>query len=164
MKPFIVYQNEGWTEVPAQVVDTLLHPELMFHQKKQQGRNIYAEFLINDFRFWLEVECYRNQAEAVHQSGNDGHYSAQDEENLHMKAQLICDQFLNSAILPRCRINIQPEISATIIENVKLGMFDLSLFHDCTLNIFPLLLNYWKARLKNGINRIRKVDLNIFSI
>jgi len=35
-------------------------------------------------------------------------------------------------------------MKATIIENVKLGMFDLSLFHDCTINIFPLLLFYWK--------------------
>ena len=77
--------SEGWTEIPAQSIDSYLNPELMYHQKKQQGRNILAEFLINDFRFWCEVECYRNQAEAVHQSGNVGHYSAQDEENLHMK-------------------------------------------------------------------------------
>ena len=80
-----VYHSEGWTEIPAQSIDSYLNPELMYHQKKQQGRNILAEFLINDFRFWCEVECYRNQAEAVHQSGNVGHYSAQDEENLHMK-------------------------------------------------------------------------------
>ena len=83
----------------------------MYHQKKQQGRFIIAEFLLNDFRFWCEVECYRCQAEAIHQNGHTGRYSAKDEENLHDKAQLICDQYLNSMILPRCRINIQPEIS-----------------------------------------------------
>ena len=36
---------------------------------------------------------------------------------------MICDQFLNSQVLPKCRINISAEISATIIENVKLGWF-----------------------------------------
>merc|ERR1712212_428920 len=118
--------------------------DLVFHHKKQQGMRIIAEFLLNDFRFWCEVECYRNQAEAIHQLGHDGHYSAEDEQCLREKAQLICEQFLSSNVLPKCRINIQPEVSATITENVKLGMFDLSLFHDCTINIFPLLSNYWK--------------------
>ena len=131
---------------------------------RAKGRSILAEFLINDFRFWCEVECYRNQAEAVHQSGNVGHYSAQDEENLHLKAQLICDQFLNSPILPRCRINIQPEISATIIENVKLGMFDLSLFHDCTINIFPLLLNYWKTFCLRRHKYIPRSEISNFKV
>ena len=95
----------------------------MYHQKKQQGRYIIAEFLLNDFRFWCEVECYRCQAEAIHQNGHTGRYSAQDEENLHEKAQLICDQYLNSMILPRCRINIQPEISARVRTIVSHGYF-----------------------------------------
>ena len=187
---------------------------------------IIAEFLINDFRFWCDVEegflinalraswrilkqfkicitelvrrdicwkisdlqeqalkagalismdwechqyenpykCYRNQAEAVHQQGNVGKYSSIDENNLHLKAQLICEQFLNSPILPRCRINIQPEVSATIIENVKLGMFDLSLFHDCTINIFPLLLIYWKKFCMRRHKYIPRADLLKFKI
>ena len=156
---------------------------------------IIAEFLINDFRFWCDVEegfhsdsfysrfhwpilsrsnwysqsensskCYRNQAEAVHQQGNVGKYSSIDENNLHLKAQLICEQFLNSPILPRCRINIQPEVSATIIENVKLGMFDLSLFHDCTINIFPLLLIYWKKFCMRRHQYIPRADLLKFKI
>ena len=84
--------------------------------------------------------------------------------NIPWKAQLICDQFLNSPILPRCRINIQPEISATIIENVKLGMFDLSLFHDCTINIFPLLLNYWKIFCLRRHKYIPRAEISQFKV
>jgi len=159
-----VYHEEEWQEVPAISIDPYMNQELIYHQKKQQGKMIIAEFLINDFRFWCDVECYRNQAEAVHQQGNVGKYSSIDENNLHLKAQLICEQFLNSPILPRCRINIQPEVSATIIENVKLGMFDLSLFHDCTINIFPLLLIYWKKFCMRRHKYIPRADLLKFKI
>jgi len=159
-----VYHEEEWIEVPAISIDPYMNQELMYHQKKQAGKMIIAEFLINDFRFWCDVECYRNQAEAVHQQGNVGKYSSIDENNLHLKAQLICEQFLNSPILPRCRINIQPEVSATIIENVKLGMFDLSLFHDCTINIFPLILIYWKKFCMRRHKYIPRSELLKFKI
>ena len=33
-----------------------MNQELIYHQKKQQGKMIIAEFLINDFRFWCDVE------------------------------------------------------------------------------------------------------------
>ena len=63
-----------------------------------------------------------------------------------------------------CRINIQPEISATIIENVKLSMFDLSLFHDCTINIFPLLLNYWKIFCLRRHKYIPRAEISQFKV
>ena len=33
-----------------------MNQELIYQQKKQQGKMIIAEFLINDFRFWCDVE------------------------------------------------------------------------------------------------------------
>ena len=32
------------------------------------------------------------------------------------------------------RVNVQPEVAATILENVKIGMIDATLFHDCVIN------------------------------
>lgn len=89
-------------------------------------------------------------------------YDAVDEEILHDKAKLICDQFLSSPIPPKCRINIQSELSSTVIENVKLGMFNRSLFHDLTINIFPLLLNYWKIFCERRHKYVPRGDLQRF--
>jgi hypothetical protein len=62
-----------------------MNSDLMYHQKKQQGRIVIAELLINDFRFWCEVECYRAQAEQIQQNGDNGLYNAIDDELLHDK-------------------------------------------------------------------------------
>lgn len=37
-------------------------------------------------------------------------------------------------IPPKRRINVQPEVAATILENVKIGMIDATLFHDCVIS------------------------------
>lgn len=67
-----------------------------------------------------------------------------EEEALSEKAKLICDQFLISPIPPRCRINATSSQVASVVENINIGMHSRSLFHDLTINIFPLLLNYWQ--------------------
>jgi hypothetical protein len=83
-------------------------------------------------------------------------------DSFYFQAKLICDQFLNSPIPPKCRINIQSEISSTVIENVKLGMFNRSLFHDLTINIFPLLLNYWKVFCERRHKYVPRSDIRKF--
>ena len=70
-------------------------------RRKHNRRYIVGEFLLNDFRFWNEIQCFKRQAEFIANSGGNGMYSATDEEILHDKARLICDQFLSSQILPK---------------------------------------------------------------
>ena len=72
-----------------------------FLRRKHNRRYIVGEFLLNDFRFWNEIQCFKRQAEFIANSGGSGMYSATDEEILHDKARLICDQFLSSQILPK---------------------------------------------------------------
>ncbi|CAG5113157.1 Oidioi.mRNA.OKI2018_I69.chr2.g7292.t1.cds [Oikopleura dioica] len=156
-----LYHKEGWVEVVATTIDPFMANDKMFHQKRMQGRNVIAELLINDFRFWLEVECYRTQAEHVAQMGDSGVYNAQDEKNLAAKARLISDQFLSSPIPPKCRINVASEIASTVIENIKLGMANRSLFHDITIDVFPLLLNFWKSFCEARHKYIPRPKLNV---
>lgn len=156
-----LYHKEGWVEVVATSIDPFMANDKMFHQKRMQGRNVIAELLINDFRFWLEVECYRTQAEHVAAMGDSGVYNAADEKNLAAKARLISDQFLSSPIPPKCRINVAPEIASTVIENIKLGMANRSLFHDITIDVFPLLLNFWKSFCEARHLYIPRPKLNI---
>ena len=40
-----VYHAEGWTELPAQSIDSYMNPELMYHQKKQQELRLKFSFI-----------------------------------------------------------------------------------------------------------------------
>ena len=42
-----------------------MNEELVFHRKKQLGIVVVAELLINDFRFFREVICYRRKVSLV---------------------------------------------------------------------------------------------------
>ena len=38
-----------------------MHEDVTYHRKRQQGMVVVAELLINDFRFFREVECYKRK-------------------------------------------------------------------------------------------------------
>ena len=38
-----------------------MNNEVIFHRRRQQGMIVVAELLINDFRFFREVQCYRRK-------------------------------------------------------------------------------------------------------
>jgi len=155
-----VYKSEGWNEVTASSIDNNMNEELMYHQNEMSGRKVIAEFLIYDFRFWCDVECYRKQAEAVHRNRRLKEHSVHiDEQNLIRKANQICDHFLKSSVLPVCRVNIKAEICGTILENVKLGMIDVSLFHDCVISIFPPIVIYWKKFCERRHQYVPRADV-----
>jgi len=134
--------------------------DITYHRRKHNRRYIVGEFLLNDFRFWNEIQCFKRQAEFIANSGGSGMYSATDEEILHDKARLICDQFLSSQILPKCRVNIPSEACSNVIEKVRLGMIDYSLFHECSTRIFPLLIHYWSVYSQMRHKYVPKHKLN----
>lgn len=47
-----------------------MNDDSVYHQTDMNGKILTAEFIIYDFRFWYDVECYRKQAEAVHKIRN----------------------------------------------------------------------------------------------
>jgi len=90
-----------------------MNDDSVYHRTDLNGKQLIAEFLIYDFRFWYDVECYRKHAEAVHKIRNKrkkiDRYDKEQEANLLRKAEQICDHFLKSQILPQCRINVQEQ-------------------------------------------------------
>ena len=90
-----------------------MNDDSVYHRTDLNGKTMIAEFLIYDFRFWYDVECYRKQAESVHKIRNRrkkiDRYDKEQEANLLRKAEQICDHFLKSQILPQCRINVQQQ-------------------------------------------------------
>ena len=93
------YREEGWSEFHANHFDPLISQDIIYHKRKLNGRNIVGEFLLNDFRFWNEIQCFKRQAEYL--NNTLGIYNQNDEEMLSDKARLICDQFLSSHISPK---------------------------------------------------------------
>ena len=47
-----------------------MNDDSVYHRTDLNGKTLIAEFLIYDFRFWYDVECYRKHAEAVHKIRN----------------------------------------------------------------------------------------------
>ena len=90
-----------------------MNDDSVYHRTDLNGKAIVAEFLIYDFRFWYDVDCYRKHAEAVHKIRNKrkkiDRYDKEQEANLLRKAEQICEHFLKSQILPQCRINVQEQ-------------------------------------------------------
>ena len=134
------YRREGWSDIKAVQLDSGLTHDIVYHRRRHNGSYIVGEFVLNDFRFWREIECFKRQA--VYLSNSSG-YNAGDEEMLRDKARLICDQFLSSPILPKCRVNVTVEMASNVIEKVKLGMIDQTLFYECATRVFPLLIHHW---------------------
>ena len=134
------YRKEGWSDIKAIQLDSGLTHDIVYHRRRHNGSYIVGEFVLNDFRFWREIECFKRQATYL---SNSAGYNAMDEEMLRDKARLICDQFLSSPILPRCRVNVTMEMASNVIEKVKLGMIDQTLFYECATRVFPLLIHHW---------------------
>ena len=57
-QPLTIFDRLGLQEAEFGLLKNQfsMNQELIYHQKKQQGKMIIAEFLINDFRFWCDVE------------------------------------------------------------------------------------------------------------
>ena len=98
---------------PANYFIFSMNDDSVYHRTDLNGKAIIAEFLIYDFRFWYDVDCYRKHAEAVHKIRNKrkkiDRYDKEQEANLLRKAEQICEHFLKSQILPQCRINVQEQ-------------------------------------------------------
>ena len=76
------FKKEGWSDIRAVTLDSALPHDIgkvrkiscfeylvsflslgkVYHRKKYNGSYIIGEFVLNDFRFWREMECFKRQA------------------------------------------------------------------------------------------------------
>ncbi|XP_065055598.1 regulator of G-protein signaling protein-like [Rhopilema esculentum] len=105
---------------------------------------VSTEKLINDLRFWIEVDRYKEFADAVVLCAKLGNYTKDDELIVTRKAKAIVNCFVDSLVPPRIQINVPVDIADAIMSHVKSDIIERGLFHDAAFSVFSVLLHYWK--------------------
>ncbi|XP_046364643.2 uncharacterized protein LOC124140874 [Haliotis rufescens] len=108
--------------------------------------------LPRDLQFWLEVNLFRQQVDGVVHSGT---YSKEDNDMLVEKAEAIITCFLSSEVPPRVQVNVPSELAATIAHNFLIAGPQRGIFHEATVQLFPILYHFWK---KFSTEWLEKID------
>eukprot|EP00112_Aurelia_sp_Birch-Aquarium-sp1_P012723 Seg2679.4 transcript_id=Seg2679.4/GoldUCD/mRNA.D3Y31 product="Regulator of G-protein signaling protein-like" protein_id=Seg2679.4/GoldUCD/D3Y31 len=100
--------------------------------------------LLQDLRFWTEVERYEEFSDAVVLLAKIGIYTKDDEMIVTRKAKAILKCFIDSQVPPRIQINIPTDMADNIYSLVKCDIIERGLFHEAAISVFSALLHYWK--------------------
>uniref|UniRef100_A0A8C3TA11 RGS domain-containing protein n=1 Tax=Chelydra serpentina TaxID=8475 RepID=A0A8C3TA11_CHESE len=107
-------------------------------------RHISINFLVNDLSFYLEIDKFCHLADSAAVLATCGMYTEKDVAFLKTKVATITKLFLNSDVPPKLRVNIS-EGQKDLIRNLTAkGVLDRSLYHVALLNVFPVLIHFWK--------------------
>uniref|UniRef100_H2ZWT7 Regulator of G protein signaling like 1 n=1 Tax=Latimeria chalumnae TaxID=7897 RepID=H2ZWT7_LATCH len=128
------YSNEGGDS----------EAETPIKRRTINNRTIIVNFLANDLNFYLEVSKFNSMADAASLLASSGLYGINQETQLRNKANMIIKLFLQSEIPPKLRVNITENQKDCIVETVNHGYIDRSLFHSAIMNIFPIMIHFWK--------------------
>ena len=66
------YRKEGWSDIKAVQLDSGLTHDIVYHRRRHNGSYIVGEFVLNDFRFLREIECFKRQAVFLSNSSGQG--------------------------------------------------------------------------------------------
>ncbi|CAM4613615.1 unnamed protein product [Caretta caretta] len=107
-------------------------------------RHISINFLVNDLSFYLEIEKFCHLADSAAVLAAWGMYTERDVAFLKTKVATIAKLFLNSEVPPKLRVNISDGQKDLIRNLTSRGVLDRSLYHVALLNVFPVLIHFWK--------------------
>merc|ERR1712004_341194 len=106
------------------------------------NRTVYPDLLVNDLDFWLEANIFQKQVDQYLEQENLGNMPCN--KHLFKKMNLISSCYLRSHIPPNIRINTDHQMAqATVVCCENLDIIDRSVFHDITLQLFPVLIQHW---------------------
>ncbi|XP_008940326.1 PREDICTED: regulator of G-protein signaling protein-like, partial [Merops nubicus] len=105
------------------------------------GQPITVNFLVDDLRFYLEMDRLADSVEALAACNMQ---SKQEVAFLKKKAAIISKLFLNSDIPPKLRVNISEEERDLIWSLSSKGILNRVLYHRAKVIIFPILMHFWR--------------------
>ncbi|KAM9378952.1 regulator of G-protein signaling protein-like [Phaethornis superciliosus] len=108
---------------------------------------ITVNFLVNDLRFYLEIDKFSRLADGVEALANLNKTLKKEVAFLKRKAAVISKLFLNSDIPPRLRVNISEEERDLIWSLSSKGLLNRALYHRAKVIIFPILIYFWRRYL-----------------
>ncbi|XP_065410571.1 regulator of G-protein signaling protein-like [Chrysemys picta bellii] len=148
------------TASTGQDVEVIQVKRRLFNQ-----RHISINFLVNDLSFYLEIEKFCHLADSAAVLAACGMYTERDVTFLKTKVATITKLFLNSEVAPKLRVNISEGQKDLIRNLVSKGVLDRSLYHVALLNVFPVLIHFWKRycnwKAMESFRRYPKIKKNL---
>ncbi|XP_009581998.1 PREDICTED: regulator of G-protein signaling protein-like [Fulmarus glacialis] len=108
---------------------------------------ITVNFLVDDLRFYLEIDKFSRLADSVEALAARNMKSEKEVAFLKRKVAIISKLFLNSDIPPKLRVNISEEERDLIWSLSSKGLLNRILYHRAKVIIFPILMHFWRRYL-----------------
>ncbi|XP_063200134.1 regulator of G-protein signaling protein-like [Chroicocephalus ridibundus] len=105
---------------------------------------ITINFLVNDLRFYLEINKFSRLADSAEALAAHNMQSEKEVAFLKRKVAIISKLFLNSDIPPKLRVNISEEERDLIWSLSSKGLLNRLLYHRAKVMIFPILMYFWR--------------------
>ncbi|XP_072723343.1 regulator of G-protein signaling protein-like [Ciconia boyciana] len=105
---------------------------------------ITINFLVDDLRFYLEIDKFSRLADSVEALAAHNMQSEKEVAFLKRKVAIISKLFLNSDIPPKLRVNISEEERDLIWSLSSKGLLNRVLYHRAKVTIFPILMHFWR--------------------
>ncbi|XP_075616688.1 regulator of G-protein signaling protein-like [Balearica regulorum gibbericeps] len=105
---------------------------------------ITVNFLVDDLRFYLEINKFSRLADSVEALAARNMQSEKEVAFLKRKVAIISKLFLNSDIPPKLRVNISEEERDFIWSLSSKGLLNRILYHRAKVIIFPILMHFWR--------------------
>ncbi|XP_014112997.1 PREDICTED: regulator of G-protein signaling protein-like [Pseudopodoces humilis] len=105
---------------------------------------IIISFLVNDLRFYLEMDKFSRLADsigavALHKMRSERHVAF-----LRKKREIISRLFLNSDLPPKLRVNISEKERDLICRPSSKGPLTRAIYHNAKVTLFPILMYFWR--------------------
>ncbi|KAM6080406.1 LOW QUALITY PROTEIN: regulator of G-protein signaling protein-like [Theristicus caerulescens] len=108
---------------------------------------ITINFLVNDLRFYLEINKFSRLADSVEALAAHTMQPEKEVAFLKRKVAIISKLFLNSDIPPKLRVNISEEERDLIWSLSSKGLLNRVLYHRAKVTIFPIVMHFWRRYL-----------------
>ncbi|KAM6415420.1 regulator of G-protein signaling protein-like [Rhynochetos jubatus] len=105
---------------------------------------VTINFLVDDLRFYLEIEKFSRLADSVEALAARNMQSEKEVAFLKKKVAIISKLFLNSDVPPKLRVNISREERDLIWSLSSKGLLNRMLYHRAKVTIFPILMHFWR--------------------
>ncbi|XP_048168882.1 regulator of G-protein signaling protein-like [Corvus hawaiiensis] len=108
---------------------------------------IVVNFLVDDLRFYLEMDKFSRLADSVEAVAPCSMQSEKHIAFLKKKLDIISRLFLNSDIPPKLRVNISDKERDLIWRLSSKGPVTRAIYHNAKVTLFPILMYFWRRYL-----------------
>ncbi|CAN8218048.1 unnamed protein product [Coccothraustes coccothraustes] len=105
---------------------------------------ITVNFLVDDLRFYLEMDRFSRLADGVEAAAAQNMGSEKHGSFLKKKLEVISKLFLDSDIPPKLRVNISEKERDLIWRSSSKGPLTRAIYHNAKVTLFPILMYFWR--------------------